>query len=42
MKDWIKLIKEDVNSFNSEIEKVSIAERTMFKRQNLSDMDLSN
>jgi uncharacterized protein YjbI with pentapeptide repeats len=41
MKDWIKLIKEDVSSFNSEIEKVSIDERTMFKGLDLSTINLS-
>jgi uncharacterized protein YjbI with pentapeptide repeats len=41
MIDWIQLLKEDVNSFNSEIEKVSIDERTMFKGLVLSDFDFS-
>jgi uncharacterized protein YjbI with pentapeptide repeats len=41
MIDWIQLLKEDVNSFNSEIEKVSIDERTMFKGLVLSDIDFS-
>jgi uncharacterized protein YjbI with pentapeptide repeats len=39
MKDWIQLLKEDVNSFNVEIEKISIDERTMFKGLDLSNID---
>jgi uncharacterized protein YjbI with pentapeptide repeats len=42
MRDWMKLLKENLNVFNSEIEKISVEERMMFRGLDLSNMDLSN
>ena len=38
----MKLLKENHDLFNSEIEKIAVEERIMFRDRDLSNMDLSN
>ena len=41
MSTWVKLLKTDIDDFNSKIKHIKEAERTMFKAADLSGLDLS-